>query len=84
MYNGYKYILQRPVFNKENFLYLYKLLSFESLKEEDLTNEYRNDMVHISNHQGAPVDLLDESMDSLFKFVNDNLSNKNIIMNYKW
>lgn len=78
MYNGYKYILQRPIFNKENFLYLYKLLSFESLKEEDLTNGYRNDMVYISNHQGAPVELLDESMDSLFKFVNDNLSNKNI------
>lgn len=78
MYNGYKYILERPAFNKENFLYLYKLLSFESLKKEDLTNEYRNDMVYISNHQGAPVELLDECMDSLFKFVNNNLSNKKL------
>ena len=33
-------------------------------------------MVYVSNYTGCPVDKIDECMDSLFKFINDNLDTK--------
>ena len=77
MYNGYKFILSKPKFNKENLLKLYKVLSYKSLNEEDeIKDYYRTDMVEIGDHDGCPVDKITECMDSLFKFVNSNISKK--------
>lgn len=78
MYEGYKYISSKPKFNKENLLKLYKILSYKSLKEEDeIKGYYRTDMVEIGNHDGCPIEKIDECMDSLFEWVNCNI-NKNI------
>ncbi len=76
MLEGYKFISLKPEFNKENLLKLYDLLSYKSLKEEDeLKGYYRTEMVEIGGHDGCDVDKLDECMDSLFNYINDNLNN---------
>ncbi len=77
MIEGYKFISLKPSFNKDNLLKLYKLLSYQSLKKEDeITDYYRKEMVEVGRHDGCSVDQIDECMNSLFKFINDNLSNK--------
>ena len=75
MLNGLKYISKTEDFNKNTLKELYNLLSDDCLDEEDVLGEnyYRNDMVYVSNYTGCPVEQIDECMDSLFKFINDNL-----------
>lgn len=66
-------------FNEENFVKLYRIISNGCLKEHQEINKdlkYRNDMVYISTYNGADVEDIESCMNSLFKFVNDNIKNK--------
>lgn len=69
----------KPEFNKENLRKLYGILSKDCLAEELQIKDgdhYRDDKVYIGAFEGAPVELLDECMDSLFAFANDPESKK--------
>lgn len=81
LYKGYKYILQKPEINKDNLSKLYKILSSDLLCSDDLKNMgefYRNgevfiyfsDDVTIPPDKGVSCELLDEMMESYFKFLN--------------
>lgn len=73
MYQGYNFIKEKPSFNKDNILKLYKILSYKSLAEEDLPKEYyRNQMVEVGGHDGCDVDSIERAMDSLILYVNSN------------
>jgi len=78
MLNGFNYVSKTKEFNKDTLKCLYSILSNGCLDKEDEIGDsyYRNDMVYISNYEGCPVDKIDECMDSLFKYVNENLNNK--------
>ena len=81
LYKGYKYILKKPKINKDNLSKLYKILSSNLLCSDDLKNMgefYRNgevfiyfsDDVTIPPDKGVSCELLDEMMESYFKFLN--------------
>ena len=83
LYNGYKKILENPEINKENLRALYDILADGLLSEEDLNNMgefYRQAPVYIyyssiiweKPDEGVPFDELDESMNTLFAYLNDN------------
>lgn len=81
MYKGMQFIRKAPDFNKDNLLELYKILSYKSLKEEDAPlNYYRTDMVEIGGHDGCPVNMIGECMDSLFAYVNNSLNQKFVLL----
>lgn len=82
MFNGLKFISETDEINKENLKKLYEILSDGCLKKEDELKDlyYRNDKVYIAKHEGCPVELIDECMDSLFKFINDNIKTNDIEM----
>lgn len=80
MINGYKFINEKPEFNKDNLFKLYKFLSYNCLNPEDEIKEYyRTEMVEIGGHDGADVDKIEECMDSLFNLVNESLSTKKVL-----
>ena len=65
---------EKPAFNKENLRKLYNILSKDCLPEELRIKDgryYRDDKVYIGAFEGAPAEIVDDCMDSLFKFVND-------------
>lgn len=65
---------EKPVFNKENLRRLYIILSKDCLPEELQIKEgkyYRDDKVYIDKYEGAPLEIVEECMDSLFSFAND-------------
>ena len=68
MINAMNFIMKgKPEFNKENLNKLYTILSNECLDEENrlLSNAfYRHDEVFIGGFNGAPVDKINEMMDS--------------------
>lgn len=71
MIKGYEFVLTKPNFNKDNLLKLYNILSYNCLKEDQKINGYyRSEMVKIGEHEGCPVDKIDECMNSLFDLVN--------------
>lgn len=71
MIKGYEFVLTKPNFNKNNLLKLYNILSYNCLKDNQKINGYyRNEMVKIGEHEGCPVDKIDECMNSLFDYVN--------------
>ena len=82
MLNGLSYVKSTKEFNKESLKELYNLLSEGCLDKEDEINNnyYRNDMVYISNYTGCPVDKIEECMESLFVFINNNLDTKDPIL----
>ena len=81
MYKGYKFIACKPEFNKGNLLKLYKILSYNSLKlEDEIKDFYRDDMVKVENHEGCPVEDIEEFMNSLFIYINQNLKINNILL----
>lgn len=81
MYKGYKFIACKPEFNKGNLLKLYKILSYNSLKlEDEIKDFYRDDMVKVENHEGCPVEDIEECMNSLFIYINQNLKINNILL----
>ena len=75
MLNAIRFIIdEKPAFNKENLLRLYNILSKNCLPEELRLKDglyYRDDKVYIGAFEGAPTEIVDECMDSLFAFVND-------------
>ena len=78
---GMKFILERPTFNKENLFKLYSILSKDCLDGDDKLREgeyYRYDDVEVGGYKGCPVAQIEECMDSLFAFVNDNLNSSKI------
>ena len=71
MIKGYEFVLTKPNFNKDNLLKLYNILSYNCLKEDQkIKGYYRSEMVKIGEHEGCPVDKIDECMNSLFDLVN--------------
>lgn len=75
MMNAIRFIIvEKPEFNKENLLKLYKLLSCNCLPVELEIKDgeyYRDDKVFIGNFEGAPHTVINDCMDSLFAFAND-------------
>lgn len=81
MYEGYKFISQKPSFNKDNMLKLYKILSDKSLKDEDeIKGYYREEMVEIGGHDGCPVEKIEECMESLFNYVNEHINDRELLL----
>lgn len=75
MLNGFQFIFETPIFNKNNLHKLYCILSNGCLEPDQELNGsyYRNDAVYIDNYEGCPIGLIEECMNSLFDFVNINL-----------
>ena len=74
MANALRFTEKALPFTKDNLFTLYSLISEDCLDEEQKLKTgdfYRYDMVYISSYNGAPVDKLDECMDSLFEFVSN-------------
>lgn len=73
MFKAIEFIVGAPEFNKENLFKLYNILSKDCLDEEDELTEgyYRNGPVSVGHYDGAPFEKIDELMDSLFEFVNN-------------
>lgn len=75
MLNAITYIIEeKPSFTKDNLLKLYNILSKNALSEDKQLKDgayYRHDKVYIGGFEGADATLLDECMDSLFQFAND-------------
>ncbi len=65
---------EKPEFNKDNLLKLYNILSKDALPESKKLKKdayYRHDKVYVGGFEGADFELLDEYMDSLFEFANN-------------
>lgn len=75
MLNAMRFVVtEKPAFNKENLRKLYNILSKDCLAKELQIKDgayYRDDKVYIGAFEGAPTELVEECMDSLFAFVND-------------
>lgn len=73
MFKAIEFIIDMPEFNKENLFKLYNILSKDCLDEEDKLTDgyYRNGPVSVGNYDGAPYEKIDELMNSLFEFVNN-------------
>lgn len=81
MCEGYSFISKRPPFTKDNLRELYRILSKDSLpKTDEIKDYYRTEMVMIGGHDGCSIDKIEACMDSLFKFVNDNLEVNNPLL----
>ena len=78
MLEGLKYINNTKDFNKDTLKKLYIILSDGCLNKEDEIgdNYYRNDMVYVSKYSGCPMDKIEECMDTLFDFINNNIDTK--------
>ena len=67
-------IMEKPKFNKENLLKLYNILSNNCLPEDKKLKigwYYRHDSVYIHKYEGADYTIIDDCMNSLFEFAND-------------
>ena len=74
MLNAIKYISEKPDFNKENLLRLYNILSENCLDDDNQLKNgayYRDDYVQVGGYDGAPIEKIEECMNSLFEFAND-------------
>lgn len=75
MLNALQFIVdEKPAFNRENLRKLYDILSKDCLPENLRIKAglyYRDDVVSVGGFDGAPVETIDECMDSLFAFAND-------------
>ncbi len=75
MINAIRFIVvDEPKFNKDNLLKLYKILSKDCLSPEIEIKQneyYRDDSVYIGDFEGAPSYLIDDCMNSLFDFANN-------------
>lgn len=82
MFNGLEFISHTDEFNKDTLKKLYDTLSKDSLEKENQIgdNYYRDDIVYISNYIGCPKEKIDDCMNSLFDFVNENLNSKDLTM----
>ena len=82
MIKGFEFILKKPEFNKENLIILYNLLSQDCLDDNTkLDGEYyRLDKVYVGDHEGCPSNKIEECMDSLYKYVNEEINNRNFYL----
>ena len=75
MLNAVEFIInEKPKFNKENLLKLYNILSSNCLSEDKKLRDgeyYRHGAVYIDKYEGASHKIIDECMNSLFEFAND-------------
>lgn len=80
MFDAVDFIIKyKPEFNKENLLKLYNILSKNSLPEDKKLKTgwyYRHDKVYVGKYEGADYTIIDECMNSLFEFANDEKSIK--------
>lgn len=82
MSRGIEFVQKCPAFNEQNLFILYDILSNECLDEEDKlikNNFYRHDSVEVGGYLGCPHQQIKECMDSLFKFVNENMNNPELV-----
>jgi hypothetical protein len=79
---SYKFIFSRPDFNEENLFKLYNILTKDLLTDDKKIDGeyYRKSMVYISSHEGCPGDKIKECIDSLFKYVNKELNERNVYL----
>ncbi len=93
LYNGYNMILGNPEINKENLKKLYDILSEGLLSVDDknnMGNYYRMAPVYIyfsrvmwaKPDEGVPYELINEHMESLFSYLNDNSSSLSATDNF--
>lgn len=93
LYNGYNMILGNPEINKENLKKLYDILSEGLLSADDknnMGNYYRMAPVYIyfsrvmwaKPDEGVPYELINEHMESLFSYLNDNSSSLSATDNF--
>lgn len=77
MLNAVKFIVdEKPKFNKDNLLKLYSILSENCLPEDKKLKDgyyYRHDSVYVGDYQGAKHTIIEECMDSLFAFANEEI-----------
>ena len=75
MLNAITFIVEEePAFNRDNLRKLYQILSKESLEPELQLKDgsyYRNDAVYVGDYEGANYRIVDECMESMFSFAND-------------
>ena len=75
MLNAVKFITdEKPEFNKENLLKLYRILSENCLPEEKKLKDghyYRHDSVYVGDYQGAKHTIIEDCMESLLDLAND-------------
>ncbi len=80
MLNAVSFIVnEKPKFNKENLLKLYHILSNNCLPEDKKLKAgcyYRHDSVYVGKYEGANYTIIDECMNSLFEFANDEINIK--------
>lgn len=85
MYEGIKFVLAKPDFNKENLHRLYQLLSDGLLEEDYQLREcdyYRYDDVEVDNYMGCQPGKIEMCMNSLFEYVNNVLHSKNSLKKF--
>ncbi|MCR4897667.1 MAG: Fic family protein [Acholeplasmatales bacterium] len=82
MFLGFKFIVEKPDFNKENLKKLYDILSDGCLDLEDMIYDsyYRNDDVYVGDYSGCPVGMIDDCMNSLFDFINQPIKEEKLYM----
>ena len=82
MIKGFEFISKKPEFNKQNLITLYNLLSKDSLTEQTkLDGEYyRLDKVYVDDHEGCPANKIEDYMNSLYKYVNEEINNRNFYL----
>ncbi len=67
-------IEEKPEFNKENLFKLYNILSKDALPDDKKLRDgeyYRHGKVFVGGFEGADFSLINECMDSLFEFANN-------------
>ena len=87
MYDGFRYVLDKPEFNKDNLKHLYDLLSKNCLDDDDLIGDryYRYDDVVVGNKEyvGCPAEKIEEAMNSLFVYVKDIINREHTDREFK-
>ncbi len=75
MLNAITFIVEEePAFNRDNLRKLYQILSKDGLEPELQLKDgsyYRNDAVYVGDYEGADYCIVDECMESMFSFAND-------------
>lgn len=77
MVKAVDFVLTKPTFNKENLFKLYCILSEECLEDDYKLRSgeyYRYDEVEVDSYNGCPHDKIESCMDSLFEYVNNQIS----------
>ena len=88
MLNAVSFIVsEKPKFSKDNLKKLYQILSKDCLADNLCLKEdayYRDDDVYIDKYEGADWHIVDECMDTMFAFANDeeNIKKHGIFLPY--